>query len=424
MVLEQEATVGQLQQKVERLFKIDRDQQRLVLEATELTAAAPSRRLERLGVEANSVIMCYPKSLTIRVSLPLRRVMTFTDAVSIMTVLDLKCRIEIESGVVVQQQRLGYLESTDLPDGAMLADHDLVNGATMQLTLWDDFLPLYDSIMTGETSKCVWQLLALDSRTTKNPTGQSALDLLAAVAKEKGRPQPARAPSEPGWALLYLAAHLGEEELVHALLELGENGGALCPHGNANRPWPGPGRSPYGRGNQLALPPPSAFRIEHGGTGRTPCHAAAFRGRVGALKAILDSGSGFLLKDADQMSPEALSKRGNHFECAELLALATWQFAMGRWKSKFQDDDLGEDVASEEMLVYGPFHSFEVSFGRNVPPGSNMLKPVDPRLWLRGAPPHRPKRSQQRMSSSGQDGLGVGLTPAQLAPRFQAQAAV
>ena len=77
-------------------------------------------------------------------------------------------------------------------------------------------------------------------------------------------------------------------------------------------------------------------------------------------------------KDNAGCTPEALAKRGNHYECAEALALATWQYAMGRWKSKFEEE-FGAGADPVQLPMYGPFHTFEIAFGRTVPAGSSNL---------------------------------------------------
>ena len=104
LTFHQEATLGDLQQRIEKLFKIDRDQQRLSCDDVELFGA-PTRRIDRMGVDSNSTVVVHPTPLELKVVAPLRKVMIFTNTVSIMTVLELKCMIEMESGVV----RLGLL---------------------------------------------------------------------------------------------------------------------------------------------------------------------------------------------------------------------------------------------------------------------------------------------------------------------------
>ena len=391
MVFHQEATLLDLQQKIEKAFKIDRDQQRLSCDDVELFGA-PTRRIDRMGVGNHATVVVHPTPLELKVVAPLRKVMTFSNTVAIMSVLELKCKIEMVSGVVVTQQRLGYLEQTDLPDSSLLVDHDLVNGATITLTLWDDFTPLYGAVVGGEVSKVVYILMSQDKAHQSTLQDKTAISNIRPIAKGdtqataswlQGGRTLKREPSEVGWAVLYLSAHFGDVAMVKALLGLGENGGGLSPHGNANRPWPGPGRTPYSAtGDPFALPPMSAFRSRVG-TGRTPIHAASHQGSLDVINTMLEGGANFLQKDNSGLTPEALAKRSNHYECAEVLALATWQYAMGRFTHKFEEEfGIGADPVA--LPKYGPFHTFEVAFGRTVPSGSSNLAPIDPHKWLGG----------------------------------------
>ena len=43
--------------------------------------------------------------------------------------------------------------------------------------------------------------------------------------------------------------------------------------------------------------------------------------------------------------------------------------------------------AVEQQPVFGPWHTFEVAFGRTVEPGGSLREQGDPTLWMRGAKP-------------------------------------
>jgi len=62
----------------------------------------------------------------------------------------------------------------------------------------------------------------------------------------------------------------------------------------------------------------------------------------------------------------------------------TQALALARWQERVQ---LANRDAVQQEPACGPWHTFEVAFGRTVDPGSSLLEQGDTTLWMRGAKP-------------------------------------
>ena len=63
---------------------------------------------------------------------------------------------------MVVQQRLRYLEISDLDDDSLLTSHDIISGSTVVLHLWDNWADIYGAAMMDDNPKAIWHLLRQD----------------------------------------------------------------------------------------------------------------------------------------------------------------------------------------------------------------------------------------------------------------------
>jgi len=53
--------------------------------------------------------------------------------------------------------------------------------------------------------------------------------------------------------------------------------------------------------------------------------------------------------------------------------MANWAHTMESYRRSLQE----AKESGHTNVPYGPFHTFEISFGRTVPPGSGIMQPLD-----------------------------------------------
>ena len=127
---------------------------------------------------------------------------------------------------------------------------------------------------------------------------------------------------------LYIAAHQGHADVVQLLLERGAH-----PQSTAGHSSPPPFHSSRRSGK---LSSSSAKHSAAAANQKTPLHAAASRGHVKAVSALLAGGAGLARLDGKNRTPEQCALSNGHTACAALLSNA-------RQSLENYDDFLAED---------------------------------------------------------------------------------
>lgn len=114
---------------------------------------------------------------------------------------------------------------------------------------------------------------------------------------------------------LYIAAHQGHADVVQLLLERGAH-----PQGSASQSLQPPSQQPHaitrsGRHSASAQNSGGAAANQ-----KTPLHAAASRGHVEAVSALLAGGAGLARLDGKNRTPEQCALSNGHTACAALLS--------------------------------------------------------------------------------------------------------
>lgn len=330
-----DTTLLDLRKMIEKDFRVDRSDQILMLKGDILNRN--DTRLDLLGVNHEDTITLHASGFIIRVRIPLRPSIILRKVSSATSIREIKERLEDATGIVLQQQRIKYLEDKDLQNTSRLQDYNILSGSILVLHLWKEFAPIYRAVKLKEVGNTVWfvknQIESKPKALMSDVTAE-AYQLAHGIDRAVGEYRP---PSRLGWAALFLAAFYGETDIALKLMQMREEPGSFAPvsHGS----------------------------LQHMGTGKTPTHCAAQNGHLECLNAMLKAGAGFENVDNKGRSPEVLAKQRGNFTCAEALSLA-------RWIKRVRGKDEAND---EEKVLYGPFHTFEVSFGSTVPPGSSQM---------------------------------------------------
>ena len=81
-----------------------------------------------------------------------------------MLVRELKEKLELIMGIPVQLQRLFYLDAADLIDSQPLKYVDIVPGALLNATVWNQWLSLVEAAVEGDVFKTLKQGVTKNSK--------------------------------------------------------------------------------------------------------------------------------------------------------------------------------------------------------------------------------------------------------------------
>ena len=84
-----------------------------------------------------------------------------------MLVSELKEKLELIMGIPAHLQRLFYLDAADLIDGQPLKYVDIVPGALLKATVWNQWLSLVEAAVEGDVFKTLRQGVTKDSKVQK-----------------------------------------------------------------------------------------------------------------------------------------------------------------------------------------------------------------------------------------------------------------
>lgn len=189
----------------------------------------------------------------LKLELPTDEIVEIKNVETTLRVSKFKLRIEKEFGIPCFLQRLSYLDAVDLPDDSNLEHSDVVPGATIRLSTWSNWDLFLCAALQGDLRR-----LLADG------------DVLGMTNWHKKR----------AWTLTYLAAHYGHFEILLRMLGTG----AVSVNDTTE-------------------------------SGRTPLHAAAYRGNWKCLCALLEKGADITITDNDGRTALDLSKIGSKETC-------------------------------------------------------------------------------------------------------------
>jgi ankyrin repeat protein len=212
------------------------------------------------------------------------------------------------TGIPIQQQRLDFLEYRDLSDDKRLFDFNICGGATLILSLYPAWEPLYRDITRGNPSQCMRHLNeAIDNEHAALLLTPSAAKRMASGHASLDKP----VHTILGWSALFYAAFRGERNTCGALMEFGVQPSSRQP----------------GRRETVARRPGSRIAVGTStadGSGRTPLHCAADQGHVSIVAEMIKMGADPSVNDWEGATAEMLAKSAGQYACAEALAIARW----------------------------------------------------------------------------------------------------
>ena len=175
----------------------------------------------------------------------------------------LKTRLEQDAGLIPWTYHLSYLDTAPMEDHSTLIEHDIINGATLQVHLWRIWIDLLTAAYSGDVEECFLCSMSI--------TGDSEWIKKCA------------------WTTLYTAVHRGHHILVAELLKR----------------------------TSLAINTQSSC-------GWTVLHAAARKGHWKVLCILLDNGSDVRITDNKGRTAFDLSRKHGHKKCENSLNFSQW----------------------------------------------------------------------------------------------------
>lgn len=205
------------------------------------------------------------KGLQLLVELPFEGAPRLTvEGVTIRSkVSSLKTRLEQDAGLIPCTYHLSYLDEAPMEDHRTLMEHDVINGATLQVNFWRMWNDLLNSAYSGDIKSCFSCSMAVvgDSEWTK----------------------------KCAWTALYIAAHKGHHSLVAELIKR----------------------------TSLAINTQSPC-------GWTALHAAARMGHWKVLCIFLDNGSDVRITDSKGKTAFDLARKHGYKKCENSLNFCQW----------------------------------------------------------------------------------------------------
>lgn len=178
-------------------------------------------------------------------------------------VADVKCRLEQDVGVLQEMYHLSYLDAAPMEDYSTLCQHDVINGATLQVRPWRMWADLMSAAFFGDIEECF------------------RLSMKLTDSSEWSR--------HCAWCALYMASHRGHYKLVAKLIE------------------------------KASIPVNAQSE-----SGWTALHAAARMGRWKALCVLVDSGADVRVLDSSRQSAFDLARKHGHKRCEHSLNFCQW----------------------------------------------------------------------------------------------------
>ena len=174
-----------------------------------------------------------------------------------------KCRLEQDVGILQEMYHLSYLDTAPMEDDTTLADHDVINGGTLQVRPWRMWADLLSAAWKGDVDECF----------------SISMDLTGSTEWSR----------HCAWCALYIASHRGHYTLVAKLIE------------------------------KTSIPVNSQSE-----SGWTVLHAAARMGQWKALCILLDHGADVRLLDSNGQSAFDLARKHGHKKCEHSLNFCQW----------------------------------------------------------------------------------------------------
>lgn len=194
-----------------------------------------------------------------------------------MLVRELKEKLELIMGIPVQLQRLFYLDAADLIDSQPLKYVDIVPGALLNATVWNQWLSLVEAAVEGDVFKTLKQGVTKNSKYND----ANSQNMLRSVRENWLQ--------ERAGVALFIASHRGHEQLVTRLLLSGTRIDAETP------------------------------------MGRTSLHASGCQGNVRSLLTLLQFGAPTQVCDKNGETALTLAASMGQRLCERYLFMHQWQ---------------------------------------------------------------------------------------------------
>lgn len=199
-------------------------------------------------------------------------------------VSEIKYRVEKELGILSDMYYLSYLDSAPMEESSRLCQHDVVPGATLRVNVWRMWQELLKATLAGNIRDCF--------SCSQNISGDSEWSKYCA------------------WAVLYVAAHRGQHNLVAELLKR----------------------------TSVAVNFKSLM------CGSTALHTTARMGRWKALCMLLNNGADVRISDNEGHTAHDLAQKYGHKKCGNSLSFCQWNLQKHR-------------IVQERKLDYNAVHA-------------------------------------------------------------------
>eukprot|EP00047_Mylnosiga_fluctuans_P012410 m.25880 g.25880 ORF g.25880 m.25880 type:complete len:347 (-) comp4218_c0_seq1:136-1176(-) len=166
-------SMGRLQDFLEDRMKILKSLQHVYFKDAELQPG-DSKPFLTHAISDGDELHVVEESVVLVFRMPQGRTAQFRGIHLTDTISALKCRIEEQAGIPVGQQRIRYLEDSDLRDDMCLYDAGVVPGAALEVHLWPDWAGVLEAVRKSDTARL--------AKLLPNPADQGALDALFVAA--------------------------------------------------------------------------------------------------------------------------------------------------------------------------------------------------------------------------------------------------
>lgn len=192
------------------------------------------------------------------------------------TIINLKVKVELLTGVPVKLQRLSYLDQGDLDDNSTLMFHDVVDKSTLKMKVWNDWIDLVSACAKGQIEQVLKQGVAQDTDFSNANFGQMGAERRRNYLRSRG------------FVALLVAAHHGHCELVCELIKRGADLLGKTAHG------------------------------------RNILHVTAANGQTKCIKTLLNLGVANLIDEKDCNGRTAISCTAKQNDSSKILYMFRW----------------------------------------------------------------------------------------------------